>query len=328
MDHKIKAIGYGYALRPVTIQDAQFIIDVRLEDQERNQYIHKISRDISAQKQWIVNYLKREGDYYFIIENILTGTPEGLIAIYDIEDNRAEWGRWVVKKGSMASVESVNLLYQIAFEKLKLQELFSRTIEDNASVILFHDSIGQKNRGIKENFVSIDHKKYNVIEQYVDAEYYHSTIKPLLTEKCQKIFIRNFRAMMGGFEFHHIGVCTANITNELLAFQMLGYKVEGNTFLDENQGIKGQFLIAKGQPRIELLENLPGSSTLNYYLENNIKLYHFAYYVDNIEKIIELFSKCRARIISPLKESIYFKKRICFLVLPNKYMIELIEKDN
>ena len=88
----------------------------------------------------------------------------------------------------------------------------------------------------------------------------------------------------------------------------------------------GLFLIAKGQPRLELLENLSNSSTLNYYLKNASKIYHSAYYVDDIENVISILKNVRAKIVSPLKQSVYFGKRICFMMLPNMMMVELIEK--
>ena len=127
MKHGISIDGFGYRIRPVKLSDAQFIIDARLEDSERNRFIHTISHDIEEQERWINAYFEREGDYYFIVENRLTGQPEGLIGIYDVKDGKAEWGRWVIKKGSFAAVESVDLVYRAAFEKIGLEELYCRT---------------------------------------------------------------------------------------------------------------------------------------------------------------------------------------------------------
>ncbi len=53
MKKNIKVSGYSYRLRPVTLDDAQTIIDIRLQDIERNRYIHKISNDLSEQTNWI-----------------------------------------------------------------------------------------------------------------------------------------------------------------------------------------------------------------------------------------------------------------------------------
>ncbi|MDW2799670.1 GNAT family N-acetyltransferase [Clostridium boliviensis] len=327
MKINIKISGYSYRLRPVTIDDAQTIIDIRLQDIERNRYIHKISSDLLEQTKWIKEYMERDNDYYFIIENIFTEKTEGLISIYDINNDKAEWGRWVLKKGSMASVESVYLILKVAFEKLGLKEAYSRTIEKNTSVVAFHDSIGQKHRRILKNYVQLSGENCNAVEHFINKEYFFDTVDSLLQMKSLQVFKRNMEAQIGEkLIFHHIGVATVEIKKELPVFYMIGYKLCSEIFIDEIQGIKGCFLEMKNGPRIELLENLPESDTLSRFQENNQKMYHIAYYVKNLDQTIYALQKCRAKVLSSSKVSNYFKKRICFLILTNKLMIELIEE--
>ncbi len=326
MDHRISLDGYAYRLRPIRLSDAEFILRVRLEDKERNRFIHEIPNDVSVQEEWLRAYLERPDDYYFVIENKMTAQPEGLIAIYNFEGNgRAEWGRWVVQKGSFASVESVNLIYRVAFEKLGLAELCCRTIRDNTAVVSFHDSIREKTKGILKDYCSIGDQSFDAVEQYAEKAYFYDTVKPDLDQKSCTIFLRNLRVETGGLQFHHIGVAAKNIGKELAAFRMLGYREEGAVFEDKSQGIRGLFLTAKGQPRLELLENLEGSDTLTPFIDGRVKMYHMGYCVSNIEHAVEVLTRCRVPIVSPLKQSVYFGKRICFLMLPNLYMIELIE---
>ena len=327
MQHNIAERGFAYSIRPITLDDAQFIVDVRLEDEERNKFVHKISPDVNLQINWLNKYFVTPDDYYFVIENNLTGEKEGLISIYNIENNIAEWGRWVVKKGSMAALESVDLVYKVAFEKLGLDEVYTKTIENNVSVVNFHTSINAKLRQVLVDEVELENVKYNVVEQFVNKEHYFSNVKNLLEEKALKIFQRNLKIALGGFEFHHIGVATKDIEKEFKSYAMLGYSKEDYFSGDINQGVKGLFIIANNQPRLELLQNLENSSTLNYWLKQGVKMYHFGYLVKDIEKVYEVFTtKLRAKVVSPMKESQYFGKRICFLVLNNMFMIELIER--
>jgi len=107
---------------------------------------------------------------------------------------------------------------------------------------------------------------------------------------------------------------------------MLGYSRESKIFEDSLQGIKGLFIVAPNQPRLEILENLAGSATLDFWLKNKIKIYHFAYIVKDIEKVVEILNRNKIKMVSPLKLSSYFKKRICFLAMSNMFMIELIEE--
>ncbi|HHQ4746916.1 TPA: hypothetical protein ACSQX0_003792, partial [Vibrio cholerae] len=67
MKKNIVIEGVVYRLRPVVLDDASYIIKLRLEDLSRTKYINPISDDIDIQKMWISEYLKKENDYYFII---------------------------------------------------------------------------------------------------------------------------------------------------------------------------------------------------------------------------------------------------------------------
>ena len=324
MKHSINIDGYSYKIRPVTLDDADFIVSVRLEDKERNKYINAISDDVNEQINWLNSYFEREGDYYFVIENKLTSNKVGLIAIYNIDEGKAEWGRWVIRKGSLSAIESVYLIYEVAFNVLNLCELYCRTIVDNTSVVSFHDSLSQNKRN---SFIKthLNNTLYDCVEHFVTKGYYTKELKSVLEKKIILIFQRNFKQSISGFKFHHIGVATKDICKEFETFKMLGYSKESDIFEDNLQGIRGMFIVAEGQPRLELLENLEGSKTLDYWIDNKNKMYHFAYYVNNIENVIEIFKRNRFKIISPLKISVYFQKRICFLMLPNTYIIELIE---
>lgn len=324
MRHNIRISGFSYKLRPVELEDAQFIIDTRLEDAQKSQFVHKISADVNLQINWLNNYFEREGDYYFVIENLFTKEKEGLISIYNVEGNKAEWGRWVLKRGSLASLEGVDLLYKVAFEKLGLEELYTRTVEDNAVVVNFHKSINAKFRQILPNEFELEGKTYNAVEQYVDREYYFSELQDNLEQKCQKLFERNMKANVGKFKFHHFGVATKNIEQAFMQYPE--YK-KGDYFEDEIQGVKGLFILGENKPTLELLENLENSHTLNYYIQNGIEVYHTGYLVEEIEKAYDfLINKLGAKVISDMKNSTYFKKRICFLMLKNKKMIELVEE--
>lgn len=326
MKHRYHLEGLNYKLRPVELPDAQFIIDTRLEDPERNQYIHQISDSLKDQEDWINRYFEREGDYYFVIENRFSGNPEGLIGIYDENDGKAEWGRWVVQKGSLCAFESVYLLYRIAFEKIGLEELYCRTLVANEAVVSFHNSFGEQTRRIIPDASELNGKQYDVIEQFANREIFYVQIAPRIEKLSTTMLQRNLRAQFGSLDFHHIGVASKSIEQDEAAFALLGYSRESRIFEDELQGIRGVFLTAKGQPRLELLSDLNESGTVAPHLVRRNKMYHFAYQVAEIEKAREVLIRYGAKEISPLKQSSFFGTRITFLMMTNMYMIELVEK--
>lgn len=326
MKHKFSMEGFAYRLRPIKKKDALFIIETRLEDMERNQYIHKISSDVSEQEKWLEDYFEREGDYYFVIENRLTGDREGLISFYDVKNEKAEWGRWVIQKGSLAAIESVDLLYRVAFEKAGLNELYCRTLAINTQVVSMHESMGELTRGIEKDAFELEDGGYDAVVQYSTKQHFYENIHPTLEKKAMKIFERNLRRIAGTLKFHHIGVACKSVENEFPMFSILGYQKESPWFEDETQGIAGMFIAAEGQPRLELMEEINNSGTLAPHIRSGNKMYHFAYTVSKMDEMIKALQNTKAKVISSAKLSSYFGTRICFLILPNMYMIELIEE--
>ena len=146
MRHEYSLDGHAFRLRPVGIDDAAFIVELRAGDAERTRYLHPVSPDISAQREWLNRYLERENDYYWVIERMTPQGAEGLVGIYDVNlaAETGEWGRWVVRKGSFAAPESALLVYRAAFEQLKLRSVYCITVAENRRVLSFHDSCGLK----------------------------------------------------------------------------------------------------------------------------------------------------------------------------------------
>lgn len=136
----------------------------------------------------------------------------------------------------------------------------------------------------------------------------------------------NLGELPAGYEFHHVGYATTSIDKEKAFFTFLGYVQEGETFIDPVQGIAGCFLVGPG-PRIELLENLPDSTTLTPWLNTGVKMYHFAYLVENLEYAISWIRSQRAVVTVPPVPAVAFGgRKICFVMLRNKFLLELIEK--
>ena len=326
MKHNCKVVGYGYQLRPAKLEDAQFILEVRREDEERNRFIHKISEDVSDQIKWLEAYFERDKDYYLVIENRYTGQAEGLIGVYNFDGNIAEWGRWIIKKGSLAATESVYLIYKLAFEQLGLEGLYCNTLELNEPVVSFHDSIGEIRREDQYEEIEWDGVQTRFIKHTSDRDNFYNNMAPRLKKNSVRIAARQRKQLGIEMEFHHIGVATKSIEKELPQYTVIGYEEEGDYFEDPGQGIRGLFVTAKGYPRLELLENLEGSTTLDIPLKNNQKMYHRAYYVDNIDNAIAFLKSTGAKIMVEKRISTYFGKNICFIMLRNMELVELLER--
>lgn len=173
MRHNIRLTCVRYRLRPVTVEDAPFIVELRT-DPALNRFLHEVSPRVEDQVAWIERYFERPDDYYFIVEDADSGGPQGAIGIYDFIENRAgaEWGRWILKSGSMAALESAWLVCEVAFARLGLGSLWARTLADNPRVVSFHDSFGAtRTTTLKDHFKVRGETKAAVEHRIVAAEW-------------------------------------------------------------------------------------------------------------------------------------------------------------
>jgi len=185
MKSDLKFDGFAFRLRPVSDEDAAFILELR-SNPELNYYLHATPPTIENQLAWQDRYYQRPDDYYFIVECKNTGEKEGVIGIYniDLQQRSAEWGRWILKSGSLAAIESAWLIYRVAFEIFSLDSVYCCTIVDNAQVVSFHDSCGIPRSIPRQKRIEIDGEYFPVVEHRVDQPIW-SVIEPRLMKLSQ-----------------------------------------------------------------------------------------------------------------------------------------------
>lgn len=169
MRHDIRLAGAAFGLRPVTTRDAEFIVTLR-GDASLNAFINSTSPRVEDQLAWIERYEQRAGDYYFVIERLSDHAAEGLVGIYDIADGEGEWGRWILRSGSLAAVESAALIYRCAFELLGLEAVMCRTVAANVRVVSFHDSCGVAQRRVLPCHVELRGQRWDAVEHRLSRE--------------------------------------------------------------------------------------------------------------------------------------------------------------
>lgn len=164
-------------LRPVTLDDASFIVSLR--NKERNAlHINKTSSSITKQIEWMKDELKDKSSYYFIILN-KKETPIGTISLYNIKNSFSEFGRWICEGSSLESLESALIIHEFAFNKLLMKKVYTRTLADNYKVVNFHRKFGAKVS--KLPYLDPEHNK----------EFYKGEVNinmfPEIKNRCKKI---------------------------------------------------------------------------------------------------------------------------------------------
>lgn len=137
--------GFGCRLRPVSVDDAAFIVNLRNQPFAKGK-IHDTSMSIEAQRAWIKSWESREDDYYWIIESTQSdATPIGTIGFYDIDWKTREGmpGRWVMLPQTEVNIMAPFLLiYEFVFERLGLDRVVMDVVETNKKVRRFHAAYG------------------------------------------------------------------------------------------------------------------------------------------------------------------------------------------
>jgi RimJ/RimL family protein N-acetyltransferase len=182
MRHSIQAEGFGVRLRPVTIEDAAFIVWLRNLEHVKGK-IGDSATDVGAQQAWLETYFKRPGDYYFIIET-LGGIPVGTHSLYDLVEGRAELGRWVIRPGVQAAVPSHMVAFEIAFHRLGLKALRNATVASNLPVLSISRRFGFEAIGLERGGRHIGGKSVDMMYFVLTAEKWAVT-RPGLVAKAQ-----------------------------------------------------------------------------------------------------------------------------------------------
>lgn len=160
--------GLSILLRCVEVTDAERLLSLRT-DKRLTRFLPPLQGTLEDQQNWIKRQRAAPGDYYFAIERkeLKAEAPtEGFIGLYCLSEAdraEAEWGRWILSKSSLASVESAFLIYQFAFDVLGLKRVFCRSIAENISVLSFHDRCGLKRTGLLRDEFIIGEKKFDAV---------------------------------------------------------------------------------------------------------------------------------------------------------------------
>lgn len=135
--------GRSIELRDVTVDDAAFILSLRL-DPKRNQFLSPVAADVGRQQAWIRDYLQSEGQAYFVISS-LEGEALGVVRLYDAEGDSFSWGSWIMKEGApvAAAMEAALLVYRLGLD-WGFQAAHFKVHRANVSVLKFHEMFGAR----------------------------------------------------------------------------------------------------------------------------------------------------------------------------------------
>lgn len=180
--HETYLNGQFINLRPLDSDDAQLTLSWRLL--RRARYLNAGAQSIEAQEKWISS--RPNSEYNFIVE-LKDKTSVGMISLIDINivNRRAEPARFLIGnekavEGIPAAAEAEKLLFEFAFNKLKLLRIYGTVAANNTKMITWNKFIGIKEEGRLRNHLFLDGKFIDaVFLGLLEPEYREITVPRL-----------------------------------------------------------------------------------------------------------------------------------------------------
>ena len=163
--------GRGFDLRPVVPEDAALAIALRT-DPELTRYLPPLNVDREAQARWIAGQQQTPDDFYWAVQRSgPDGRVEGFVGLYGrTAEGGYEWGRWILRKDSLAAAESALLMYRFAFETLNAPFVTCQSAVENQKVVQFHQNCGLTVRQQLPNRFTIQGRPLDAVEQILTRE--------------------------------------------------------------------------------------------------------------------------------------------------------------
>lgn len=131
-------------------------------------------------------------------------------------------------------------------------------------------------------------------------------------------------------KLHHIGIVVDNVKSAIQRYRaMFGLIPTTEIVIDPIQKVSVVMLSDPEADSIplELIAPLTDDSPVSGILKGKMRLYHLCFLVDDIEKALKNFRNNGSHIISSAVPADLFEgKKIAFVYVPDKFVVELLEK--
>lgn len=185
--------GRHVTLRPLQVSDAALTLAWRQGG--RATFLNRGAQTLAEQTAWIKARPLPERN--FVIE-LRSGAPVGMLSLIgiDLANRRAEPARFLIGepelvKGVPAAVESMKLLYELAFDELRLQRIHGTVAADNLLMIKWQKFFGMQEEGRLRRHL------------YLGGHFQDAICLGLLEEEFRAITLPRMNALLRGTERTH-----------------------------------------------------------------------------------------------------------------------------
>ncbi len=170
-------------LRPLVESDAEITFQWRIS--KRAALLNHGAQTVEQQAKWISS--RPQTEFNFIIET-KEQRPIGMLSLIAIDraNRRGESARFLIgdenaAKGIPAAVEAMKLLYQLAFDELKLERIYGTVASDNSLMIKWQKYLGMKEEGRLRRHYFINDRYQDAVCLGLLADEYRTTSLPKMS---------------------------------------------------------------------------------------------------------------------------------------------------
>jgi RimJ/RimL family protein N-acetyltransferase len=148
-------------LRLVTEADLDLTLRWRNQDHIRRWFFTSSIIDPEQHHRWFEQYIERDDDFVFVIEELATQRPIGQVALYHVDWDlrRAEFGRLMIGEsdamGKGFARSATELAIRIAFVDFKLRQLYLEVYAHNTRARAIYESTGFQVVSQQNNLVTM-----------------------------------------------------------------------------------------------------------------------------------------------------------------------------
>ncbi len=173
-------------LRPLIVDDAD--LTFRWRSAQRAKFLSRGASNTEEQARWIND--RPPSEYNFIIE-LKNKHPVGMLSLcaIDLFNRHAEPGRFLIgdeeaAQGIPVAVEAMKLLYELAFDTLKLVRISGIVAQNNHLMIKWQKYLGMKEEGLLRKHL------------YQNGNYHDAVFLGLLEEEYRQVALPKMTALI------------------------------------------------------------------------------------------------------------------------------------
>lgn len=164
-NHTGPIVGKRVTLRLLELRDLAMTREWRNQDRVRMKFVTTNKLEPESHKRWFEQYLLKDDDYLFLIEETETlNKPVGQIGMYNIdrEARKAEYGRLMIGEedalGLGIAAEASRLMIEHFCRNFGIDNVYLEVKADNESAYKLYESLGFERTGQHDNLIAMSLK--------------------------------------------------------------------------------------------------------------------------------------------------------------------------